>query len=177
MPVKIIVAVAQNGVIGAEGRIPWRLPDDLKRFSKLTKGDGSNAVIMGRKTWESIPAKYRPLPGRKNFVVSSRAQTGADYTVSSLWDALGLARGRGCEDIWLIGGQRIYEEAMAKYVDRTDELHIEQIHLTLVHHVVHGDTFFPHFDSVSDTAPFRPAISGYHEGDPPHTYMRFDRRT
>ncbi len=143
MAVKIIVAVAQNGVIGAEGKIPWRLPEDLKRFSKLTKGDGSNAVIMGRKTWESIPAKYRPLPGRKNIVVSSRHQEGADFTVLFLWDALKLADGRGCKDIWLIGGQRIYEEAFSRYLDREDKFRIEELHVTRVRVTPPGDTFFP----------------------------------
>ncbi len=177
MAVKIIVAVAQNGVIGADGKIPWHIPEDLKRFSKLTKGNGNNAVIMGRKTWESIPDRYRPLPGRRNVVVSSAAQTawnlGRENVSLTLLEALELAS--DCEDIWLIGGQGIYQEALSRYIERGDGFRVEQLHLTLVHRVVSGDTFFPYFNYAADSSPFRLSGSQYHEGDPPFTFLSFDR--
>ena len=178
MAVKIIAAVAQNGVIGANGKIPWHLPEDLKRFSKLTKGSGNNAVIMGRKTWQSLPRKYRPLAGRRNIVVSSNYVISggkpSDAAVErSLWDALQLADGH--DDTWLIGGQGIYQEALSSYVDRDDEFRIEQLQLTLVHRVVSGDTFFPYFDHTSESSPFRLSGVQYHDGDLPHTLSTFDR--
>ncbi len=150
MALKIIVAVSQNGVIGIEGSIPWRLPEDLKRFSKLTKGNGENAVIMGRRTWESIPSKYRPLPGRLNIVLTRN--TRGDYIDAwielSLYDALKKAKRENCEDIWIIGGQSLYQEVMAKYVNRTHAFRLEAIHLTLIDTVIEGDTFFPFFDPM-----------------------------
>ena len=177
MAVKIIAAVAQNGVIGANGKIPWHLPEDLKRFSKLTKGSGNNAVIMGRKTWESIPEKYRPLPGRRNIVISSAAQTawnlGRENVSLTLLEALELSS--DCDDVWLIGGQGIYQEALSSYVDRADGFRIEQMQLTLVHCVVSGDTFFPYFDHTSESSPFRLSGVQYHDGDLPHTLSTFDR--
>ena len=178
MAVKIIVAVAQNGVIGADGTIPWHLPEDLKRFSKLTKGSGNNAVIMGRKTWESIPEKYRPLPGRRNIVVSSKGQanfkTHGMAIARSLLEALEIFS-FDCEDIWLIGGQGIYQEALSSYVNRDDGFRIEQLQLTLVHRVVSGDTFFPYFDHTAESSPFRLSGVQYHDGDLPHTLSTFDR--
>lgn len=154
MAIKIIAAVAQNGVIGANGKIPWHIPEDLKRFSKLTKGNGNNAVIMGRKTWESLPAKYRPLTGRRNIVVSSNyiisGGEGDAEVRGSLWDALRMADGH--YDTWLIGGQGIYQEALSKHLNRTDGFEIDEVHLTLVDEVFEGDTFFPYLALGSEFA-------------------------
>ena len=174
MAIKIIAAIAQNGVIGANGKIPWHIPEDLKRFSKLTKGFGNNAVIMGRKTWESIPRKYRPLPGRRNIIVSSnyvissaeRRRLGlsdhSDAAVEgSLWDALQLADGH--DDTWLIGGQGIYQEAFSKYLNRTDGFEIDEVHLTLVDEVFEGDAFFPYLALGSEFA-FEFSTVMSHEG-------------
>ncbi len=148
MALKIIVAVSQNGAIGIEGSIPWRLPEDLKRFSKLTKGNSNNAVIVGRRTWESIPSKYRPLPGRLNIVLTRNAVDLDAWPSLSLYAALKKAKQWNCEDIWIIGGQSLYQEVMAKYVNRTDEFRLEAIHLTLIDAIVEGDTFFPFFDPM-----------------------------
>ncbi len=173
MSVKIIVAVAQNGVIGKDGSIPWRISADLKRFSELTKGNGKNAVIMGRKTWESIPAKYRPLPGRMNLVVTSsaiRSEHERCGYVPTLLEAFKLAS--DYEDVWLIGGQRIYEEAMATF-GRTDGYRVEQVYLTLVYRNFEGDTFFPFFDRDA----FEGVVKGGGRKDGlEYTFMCFDRK-
>jgi dihydrofolate reductase len=105
MTVGLIWAQSTTGVIGRDGGIPWRLPEDQARFKELTLG---HAVVMGRLTWESLPAKVRPLPGRRNIVVTRQA----DYTaegarvVPSLEDV--LADG----DTWVIGGAQIYALAL-----------------------------------------------------------------
>jgi len=138
MDVAIFVAVAQNGVIGRDGGLPWRLSSDLKRFKADTMG---KPIVMGRKTWEGIG---RPLPGRLNIVVTRdkafRAE-GAEV-VSSLEDAisLGTVRGRcmaGADAICVIGGGEIYRQAMPL---------ADRLHVTHVLGTVDGDTVFPHID-------------------------------
>ena len=138
MRVVIHVAVAQNGVIGREGGLPWRLSSDLKRFKADTLG---KPVIMGRKTWAGLG---KPLPGRLNIVVTRdrafRAE-GAEVA-GSIEDAIALATVRarcmaGIDEICVIGGGEIYGQALA----RTDSLHI-----THVLAEVEGDTRFPDID-------------------------------
>ena len=116
----MIWAQAHGGVIGAGGTMPWHLPEDLKHFSRTTKG---SPVVMGRRTWESFPPKYRPLPGRTNIVITrddAFAEEGA-VRARDLPDALRLAHGtleRSVSPvdarpmIWVIGGGRVYREAM-----------------------------------------------------------------
>jgi dihydrofolate reductase len=104
MTVGLIWAQSMSGVIGRNGAIPWRLPEDLARFKELTMG---RAVIMGRLTWESLPKSVRPLPGRRNVVVTRQADymaQGAEV-VSSIEDA-------PLDDAWVIGGSQIYGLAL-----------------------------------------------------------------
>lgn len=138
MDVVIHVAVAENGVIGVEGELPWKLSTDLKRFKEGTMG---RPIIMGRKTYESIG---RPLPGRLNIVVTRdqawRAE-GVD-TVGSLDDAITLARTRGrcmpgVNEVAIIGGGQIYGQAMS----RADRLHVTHVLASL-----DGDTVFPEIE-------------------------------
>lgn len=106
MTVRLIWAQADNGVVGYDNELPWRIPEDLARFRALTTG---GTVVMGRRTWESLPPRFRPLPGRRNVVVTrdgSYDAPGADV-VGSLEDALALA-----DDIWVGGGAEIYAAAM-----------------------------------------------------------------
>jgi dihydrofolate reductase len=127
----LIVAVARNGVIGAANALPWRLPDDLKRFRALTTG---HAVIMGRKTWESLP---RPLPERQNIVVtrqSGYAAPGAETAVS-LDDA--MARVRMPAPAFCIGGGELYAVALR----RADVAYVTEIARDFA-----GDTWFPALD-------------------------------
>jgi dihydrofolate reductase len=127
----LVVAVARNGVIGRDNRLPWRLPDDLAYFKRVTMG---HPVVMGRRTWQSIG---RPLPGRRNIVVSRNRSLQAPgcTVVGSLeeaWKAAGDA-----EEVSVIGGTTLFEETLP-IADR--------IHLTEVEAEVEGDTFFPPFD-------------------------------
>jgi len=133
----IVVAVADNGVIGRDGGLPWRLSSDLRRFKAETMG---RPVLMGRRTWESIG---RPLPGRLNIVVSrdrSFRAEGAE-TATTLTDALTLARVRGrClpgEAIFVIGGGEIYRQALPL---------ADQLSVTHVLATIDGDTRFPAID-------------------------------
>jgi len=126
--VSIIVATDERGAIGRGGGLPWRLPDDLKRFKSLTMG---KPIVMGRKTWESIG---KPLPGRHNIVITRQAGFAAPgvTVVASLDDAL-LAAG-DVPEVCIIGGAEIYRLALPR---------AGLIHLTRVHAVVDADTFFP----------------------------------
>lgn len=107
--INLILARAANGVIGADGQMPWHLPEDLAHFKRQT---AHWPVVMGRKTWDSLPARFRPLPGRQNIVVTRQAdwnEIGAQRA-SSLREALSI-----CEqsaEVWVIGGAQIYAEAM-----------------------------------------------------------------
>lgn len=133
MKLAIIAAIARNRVIGREGKLPWHLPDDLKRFRRLTIG---HTVVMGRKTWESIG---KPLSRRRNVVVSSTPLTGVERC-STLTEALALLEGE--ERVFIIGGGSLY----AQVLDRADELY-----LTLVHRTVDGDVFFPPYEHLLGT--------------------------
>jgi len=101
----LIWAQSTSGVIGRDGGIPWKLPEDLIHFKKITAG---RTVVMGRRTWDSLPAKVRPLPGRKNIVVTRQTDFMAQgaTVVGSLNDALTDA------DTWVIGGEQIYTLAL-----------------------------------------------------------------
>lgn len=129
MKLTAIVAAAENGVIGREGRLPWHLPADLRHFKVRTMG---RPVIMGRRTWESIG---RPLPGRLNVVLSRQPGFAAEGAVvaRSLDEALSLPGVREAEEAMVIGGARLFEEALPR---------CDEIELTRVHAEVEGDTFF-----------------------------------
>lgn len=128
----LIVAVGENGVIGRNNALPWKLADDLRLFKEKTL---HHAVIMGRNTWESIPEKYRPLPGRLNIIVSTTLDSSAAAPVArSLEEAFAIADRRGVARAFVIGGVSLYREAIDK---------VDLMHVTLVHAVVEGDTFLP----------------------------------
>jgi dihydrofolate reductase len=131
-PLTLVVAVADGGAIGLGGQLPWRIPEDLKHFKRVTMG---HAVIMGRKTWDEVG---RPLPGRRNIVVSRTpglALEGAEVA-PSLEEAIALAR-RTDDAPCVIGGSAIYAAALPLAT---------KIHLTEIHREVEADTFFPPFD-------------------------------
>ncbi|HWI78684.1 MAG TPA: dihydrofolate reductase [Ramlibacter sp.] len=109
MKLGLIYARARNGVIGKEGGLPWHLPEDLARFKRLTLGC---PVIMGRKTWDSLPPRFRPLPGRLNIVVTRQPGWKADGATgtASLARAIELAAGQPLA--WLIGGAELFGQAL-----------------------------------------------------------------
>ncbi|MBP9762139.1 dihydrofolate reductase [Patescibacteria group bacterium] len=134
MPLCLIAAVSKNGCIGKDGRLPWHLPEDLARFKQLTLG---KIVVMGRKTWESLPSDVQPLPGRTNIVITRQT----DYHLpdgvlcyASLNEAIHAHRE---QDICIIGGGQIYQEA----IELVDTLYITEVDQTVL-----GDTYFPTID-------------------------------
>jgi dihydrofolate reductase len=132
--IALIVAVAENGVIGRDGKLPWRIPEDMKWFKARTAG---RPMIMGRKTWESFPK--RPLPGRTNIVITRDASFKAEgaVVVTSLAVAIDVAAGEVPEEIMVIGGAEIYRVALPL---------ARRIYLTSVHGEIAGDTHFPAID-------------------------------
>jgi dihydrofolate reductase len=135
MPVSLIAAVAENGVIGRDGKLPWHLPEDLRRFKRLTQG---HHLIVGRATWESVG---KPLPGRTFIVVTSRgAESGlGPGAARSVAEAIRWAQESGDEEPFVAGGARIYREALERDL-------VDRLHLTRIHRSYEGDTRFPDFD-------------------------------
>ena len=134
MPVTIVAAVARNGVIGVDGRLPWRLPDDLRRFKKLTLG---HVLVMGRKTYESIG---HPLPGRTTVVVTRTARwaSGSDEVVVAAGVPEAIAAATAIDDeVFVVGGAQVYAAALPV---------THRIELTLVDAEPDGDTTFPDVD-------------------------------
>ena len=133
--ISLIAGVAQDGAIGRANKLLWRLPADLARFKALTMG---HAVIMGRKTWDSLPAKFRPLPGRRNLVLTRNldaALSGAEQ-FSSLEAALAACAGQ--ERVFVIGGAEIYALALP-LADRLELTEVEQDYPD-------ADCYFPAWD-------------------------------
>ncbi|MDG2381761.1 MAG: dihydrofolate reductase [Pirellulaceae bacterium] len=131
MKLSLIVAVAENGVIGCEDNLPWRLSADLQRFKQLTMG---HAILMGRKTYDSIG---RPLPGRRSVVISRNPNLAIEgCEVASTFDAA-LQLVSADSEAFVIGGRQIYEMALPK---------VNRIYWTRVRAQVAGDVFFPEID-------------------------------
>jgi len=133
MRVTFVVAIAENGIIGRDGGMPWRLSTDLKRFKATTMG---KPIVMGRKTWESFP--MRPLPGRRNIVITRDVdfQPEGAEVYHSLGDALAAA-GKDGDEVCVIGGGQIYRQALPM-ANRLDVTHILAS--------IEGDTKFPEID-------------------------------
>lgn len=132
--ISLIVAMASNGVIGANGALPWRIAEDMRRFKALTMG---KPCIMGRKTWDSLPKK--PLPGRTNIVVTRDKHFSAEGAIvaHSMDEALALASAEAPDEIMIIGGAEIYKGAMPRAT---------RIHLTEVKGNFEGDARMEPFD-------------------------------
>jgi dihydrofolate reductase len=149
--VSLLVAVAENGVIGRDNQLPWRLPDDLKRFKALTMG---KPILMGRKTFESIG---KPLPGRTSLVLTRSeawSHPGA-VIVHSLDEA--LDRTAGAAELIVIGGAEVYRLALPR---------AERIYLTRVHAAVDGNTLFPALEERQ----WRQSAREEHPADERHAY-------
>ena len=139
MKLKLIYARAANGVIGLNNQMPWHLPEDLAHFKRTTLGC---PVLMGRKTWDSIPAKFRPLPGRANLVITRQKDWHAEgaLVAHSLAEGIALALAHYPEgkDLWVMGGADIYAQA-APYADEAVVTEIEASY--------EGDAFAPQLSS------------------------------
>lgn len=165
MRFEVVVAADEARGIGRAGGLPWKLPGDMAYFKRLTSEapEGCvNAVLMGRKTYESIPARFRPLRGRLNVVLSRRADFGTDDGVlvhGSLDAALGALAGRAeLAKVFVIGGGELYAEALAHPA-------CARVHLTRVHATFACDTFLAPFEDrfrlVTRDGPHRDADTGY----------------
>ena len=131
MELKLIYARSRNGVIGRDGQLPWHLPADLAHFKQTTLGQ---AVVMGRKTWDSLPPRFRPLPGRRNVVLTRQAdwaQAGAERA-ADLAQALALCG--DAQEIWVMGGAQIYAQAQPL---------AQRIELTEIDRAYEGDAWAP----------------------------------
>jgi dihydrofolate reductase len=139
MKVSLIVAVSQNGMIGKDNDLIWHLPKDMKFFKDTTLG---HHVIMGRKNFESIPHKFRPLPNRTNIVITRQSDYKAEdsIVVNSVEESLKVAKSNGENEAFIIGGGQIYKLAL-------EEDLVDRIYLTRIHHSFDGDTFFPELSS------------------------------
>jgi len=153
--IALIVAYSRNRAIGLNGDMPWRIPGELKRFRKLTTG---NAVIMGRRTFESLG---KPLPDRTNIVISSNGNYSGCINVRSLEEA--LARAEGHQNIYITGGAVLYRAAL----DLCEKLYITEIDAEY-----EGDTFFPEFDESNYTK----TIDEFHDGNVPYTYVTYTKK-
>jgi dihydrofolate reductase len=127
--ISIVVARSRNGVIGRDGGLPWRLPTDLRRFRELTTG---HTVVMGRRTFESLPAAFRPLPDRRNVVLSSAPGYSAEG--AEVFASLGAALASCADGCFVIGGGVTYREALPL---------TDRVYATEVDADVEGDVFFP----------------------------------
>lgn len=151
MILSLIVATSENNVIGNKGKIPWKLPTDLKHFRTTTEG---HPIIMGRKTYESIG---HPLPRRRNIVITRQKDFQAEGcdVVTSLEDALKLCEGE--EEVFVIGGGEIYRQSLAI---------TNRVYLTRVHAKVEGDAFFPELPPSE----WREVSVERHEADTENSY-------
>jgi len=138
MIVSLIVAVSENKVIGKDNDLVWNLPTDMKFFKDTTK---NHFVIMGRRNFESIPSKFRPLPNRTNVIVSRQEKLEAEgcIVVDSIEKAIELAKVAKDQEPFIIGGGQIYKYAI-------DNQLIDRVYLTRVHTEIEGDTFFEDLD-------------------------------
>lgn len=138
MIVSGIVAVAENGVIGRKGDLPWHLPDDMKFFMNTTRG---HHIITGRVNYESIPLRFRPLKDRTNLVITRNAEYYAPgaVIVGSIEAALDQARNAGEAEVFIIGGGEIFRQALSKGL-------MDRLYLTRIHADVEGDVTFPELD-------------------------------
>lgn len=157
MDITIIVAVAENGVIGKDNQLIWHLPDDMRFFKEKTTG---HCVLTGRKNYDSIPGKFRPLSNRINLVVTRQKDYQAPGAIvfNSIADAVSYAREKNESELFIIGGAEIYSQMLDICT---------RIYLTRVHHSFDGDTYF---NAQIDKLGFELKDSVYHAADEKHKF-------
>jgi dihydrofolate reductase len=162
--VALVVAVARNRVIGNEGKLPWRVSGDLQKFKETTLG---KPVIMGRKTWESLPK--RPLPGRLNIVLTRKSGFQADgaEVVSKAADALNKAASAGSSEICVIGGAEIYQIFWPM---------ASRLYLTEIDATPEGDTMFPYIHEAEWVEVERQPLASKQGDTATATFRVLDRR-
>ncbi len=160
--ISIIAAVADDLGIGKDNRLLWHIPDDLKRFKKLTTG---KCVIMGERTWESLPAK--PLPNRKNIVLTDKPgkSFNCDFTAHSIEEALSSCS--DFDEVFIIGGETLFRQFIPM---------AQRLYITRVHEKAPADTYFPEIDPKV----WKQIFTEYHEGvpglHPDYTYIIYEKK-
>jgi dihydrofolate reductase len=156
MIISLIAALSKNRVIGKDNDLPWHLPDDMKYFMQTTK---SHHVIMGRKNYQSIPEKFRPLPNRTNIVVTRQLNFNAPNctVVNSIEAALEIARYNNEHEVFIIGGAEIYNQGLTS---------ANKLYLTEIEAEIDGDTYFPNFNKSE----WREVSRVHHTTDDRHKY-------
>jgi dihydrofolate reductase len=155
MIISLIAALAKNRTIGKNNDLPWHLPDDMKYFMQTTKG---HYVIMGRKNYDSIPEKFKPLPNRTNIVVTRKKNFIAPgcIVVNSLDEGINLAKDANEKEVFIIGGAEIYNLSLSVAT---------RLYLTEINGNIEGDTFFPAIDNT-----WEETTRVHHEKDTRHTF-------
>ena len=159
--ISLIAAIGKERELGMQGKLLWSLPDDMRHFKEVTAG---HPVIMGRKTWESLPERFRPLPGRTNIVVTRQTEYQADgaIVVDGLSDAFMAAeKAPGAEETFIIGGGEMYAAALP---------YATHLYLTLVDATAEADTYFPAYED------FKIIQDETGEGEPPHHFLILKRK-
>jgi dihydrofolate reductase len=156
MNISMIAALAQNRVIGKNNDLPWSLPDDMKYFMQTTKG---HHCIMGRKNYDSIPSKFKPLPLRTNIVVTRQKNLDAPgcVVVNDIQKGIRLSRDAKETEVFIIGGAEIYKEGMSV---------ADRLYLTEIKADIEGDTYFPEVDHKK----WKEKSRVHHPADEKHQY-------
>lgn len=156
MIISLIAAISENNVIGKNNDLPWHLPDDMKYFMQTTKG---HHVIMGRKNFDSIPEKFRPLPNRTNIIITRQKELLAPHCiiVNSIEKGLEISRQHGETEAFIIGGSEIYHQGFAL---------AHRLYLTEIHAIIEGDTYFPEFNKKQ----WKEVSRKHHSTDERHKY-------
>lgn len=155
MIVSLIAAVSKNRVIGKNNDLPWKLPDDMKYFMETTR---QHAVIMGRKNFDSLPPKFKPLKDRLNIVVTRHKELLKDYDIRAVDSIDGaFEQAPQSEEVFVIGGAEIFKQTL----DRADRLYITEIDA-----VVDGDVYFPEYDKSQ----WKEVSRVHHKADERHAY-------
>ena len=160
--ISIIVAIAEDYGIGNKNELLWHIPEDLKRFKKLTYGQ---SVIMGKKTWESLPNK--PLPGRRNIVITDNPLECIDCSITAYSIEDALSKCGKDDDIFIIGGGSIYRQFMPL---------ADRLYITHIHKKAPADTFFPVIDHKIWEPIEKEEYIPYNKNDIPYTYIIYQRK-
>lgn len=157
MKIAFAVAVSENNAIGANNDLLWRLPKDMAYFKKTTLG---HHVLMGRKSWDSLPAKYRPLDGRTNIIITRQPGFKAEGAIvlPGLQEGIEYARKNGEQELMIIGGGEIFKQSWSM---------VDRIYLTRVYHTFdNADTFFPAINNNE----WKEVFHEHHKADDKHKY-------
>lgn len=156
MEISLIAAISKNRVIGKDNGLPWHLPDDMKYFMQTTK---EHYVIMGRKNYESIPEKFRPLPNRTNIVITRRKDFHAPncIVVNSVDEGIALAKQANQNELFIIGGSEIYKLGLPL---------ADRLYLTEIDAIIDGDTYFPEINKHE----WQEVSRSHHGTDTRHAY-------